>query len=53
VVLSEISAVTALGPENSKNVSNCGSGNSLTLAAVEAHFMPTAPNRLIFLISLV
>ena len=53
MVLSEIAAVTAIDPENSKNVSDYGNGNILTLAAHKAHFVPTASDMTIFLISLV
>jgi len=44
-----MAAVTAIGPENSKNVSDYYNGDSLTLAALKAHFVPTGPGRTIFL----
>ena len=38
-----------LGPDSLKNVSDYGNGDSITLTIEEAHFVPTVPNRTIFL----
>ncbi|MHB8203850.1 MAG: hypothetical protein ACYDHG_09125, partial [Desulfomonilaceae bacterium] len=39
----EMASATALGPENSKNVSIYANGDSITLAEDGAHFVPTIP----------
>jgi hypothetical protein len=44
-----MAAGAKLGPDSSKNVSDYGNGDSITLAIQEAHFVPTVPNRTIFL----